>query len=106
MTEETNLLHQAITIDDEHTPETNAFFFDKHPIVAANLVCCIAQQRYVDVTKAAVLAGNVLPVPERMLRINRNESNIAVPIFELLVAVLEGNDFSRTDKRESSRYEK
>lgn len=46
----TDLLDQTIPIDDEHATQTDTFFFDKHTIVAADLVIRITQQWNIDVT--------------------------------------------------------
>jgi len=46
-----------------------------------------------------------LPVPERMLRIYRNENNVTVAVLELIEAVLESEHFCGTHKRECCRDE-
>ena len=40
-------------------------------------------------------------MPQRMFRVDRHESNAAVSVAELVVAILESNDLSWTDERES-----
>ena len=104
-TGKTNLLHKSFTINDKHRSETYTLFFNKHTVVPANLVGCVTQQRDIDVTQTTILARYILPMPQRMFGVDRNEGNAAVSVTEFIIAVLEGNDLSRTDKGESAGYE-
>jgi hypothetical protein len=45
-------------------------------------------------------------MPKTMLRIDRDKNNVAVAVFKFLEAVLEGEDFGRTDEGEGGGDEK
>jgi len=38
------LLHNAFSVQDEHSPETDTFLFDQNAVVSGNMMVCIAQQ--------------------------------------------------------------
>lgn len=65
----------------------------------------ITEQRNINLTQATVLPRNILPVPEGVLGIDRNENNIAVAVLKLLETVLESEHFGRANKGECRRYE-
>lgn len=60
----------------------------------------IAQQTNFNGAKPSILPRHVLPVPQRMLRIDTHEHNVAVAVTELVETVLESQDFGWADKRE------
>jgi len=96
----TNLLHQSVIVNYEHATQADTLFLNEYAIVLTNLVCRIAQQWDIDIAEPAILMRNVLPVPQRMLRVDRDECDIAVSVFELIIAVLKGNDLGRTHEGE------
>lgn len=58
-----------------------------------------------DLAEAAILPGYVLPVPKRVLSVNRNEHNAAIAVFDLIETILECEKLGRTHEAEGSRYE-
>lgn len=66
---------------------------------------CITQQRDIDLPQSAILPRHVLPVPKRVLRIHRNEHDVAATVLEFLEAVLEREHLGRADEGEGCRDE-
>jgi hypothetical protein len=62
----------------------------------------ITEQRDINHSQAAVLPRNVLPMPQRMFCIDRDEYNATAPILELVQTVLEGQNFSGANETEGS----
>jgi hypothetical protein len=98
-------LYNALTINDEHATQTHTLFLDQNAIVSADTVSCVTEQWNIDLAKAAILPRYVLPVPKRVLSVNRNEDNAAIAIFELVKTVLKCENFCRAHEAEGSRYE-
>jgi hypothetical protein len=65
----------------------------------------IAQQRNVNHAQPAVLSWDILPMPQRVLRIDRCEDDAAIAILEFVQAVLERENLSRTNEAEGRRDE-
>ena len=101
----TYLLHDALPIDNEHSPQTDALIFYQDTVGRSYVVVGITDQRYVNMAEAAILPRHILPVPQRMLSIHGDEDDVAIPVFELLKAVLEGDYLGRTDETERRWYE-
>lgn len=97
------LLHNSFPVQDEHTPETDAFLLDQNTIVSSNTVICIAQQGDVNLSKSPILSGDILPVPQRVLGIDRDEHDAAMAIFELVEAVLKSENLSGADEAKGRR---
>jgi hypothetical protein len=85
--------------------QTDALILDQHPVVSAHTVRSVAEQRDINLSQTTILPWNILLVPQRMLRINRNKHNAAVAVFEFVESVLEGEYFGRTAETECSRDE-
>jgi hypothetical protein len=86
----TDLLHNSLTINDEHTPQADTLILDQHPIVSTDAMRGITEQGYVNHPKPTILPRHILPVPKRVLSIDRYEDDAASAILELVHAVLEG----------------
>ena len=99
----TDLLRDALPIDDKHSSQTDALFLDQNSIVCSNTLICIAQQRDVNVPQPTLLSRYILPVPQRLFSIDIDKDDIAVSVLESTVTVLECEDFCRTDKTEGGR---
>jgi hypothetical protein len=98
----TDLLYNSFSIDDEHASQTDTFILDQHPVVAAYSMCGITEQRDINHPQAAILPRNVLPMPQRVFCIDRNEHNTTAAILELAQTVLEGQNFSGAHETEGS----
>lgn len=60
----------------------------------------IAQQRDIDLPQSSIMPWHILPVPQRVLGVDAHKHNVAVPVLELVEAVLESEDFGRTHEAE------
>jgi hypothetical protein len=86
----TDLLHNSFAINDEHTPQADTLILDQYSIISTDAMCGITEQGYVNHAKPTILSRHILPVPKRVLSIDRYEDDAAFAILELVQAVLEG----------------
>lgn len=100
------MLHHRFLIENEHASQAHALILNQYPIVPTHFVINIAEQRDIDLAQATILSRDILPVPQRVLRIDRNENNIAIAILEFFEAVLESEHLGRAHERECCGYEK
>jgi len=100
-----DLTHSARRIDDEQTPKRDADFLQKHAVILRDALRQVSKEGVIHFAEASFTAWKLGPCEMREMRVDGTSQNFSAEIFELLDAIAEGDDFSRTHKGEVERIE-
>jgi hypothetical protein len=95
MTPTTHLSDNARRVNQEQPPQRNALVLEQHPIVLAQAMILVAQQRDVDLSQSAILPARVRPGQETVLAIGAREDDAGTSRCEVGGALAERYDLGR-----------
>jgi hypothetical protein len=85
-------------VNYEQPPQRDAFLFNQHAVVFAELVVLVAQQRDVDAAEPAVTRRCVVPRQQAVFGVCGREDDGRVAAAELWRGVAESDDLGRADE--------
>ncbi|MBF8270952.1 MAG: signal peptide protein [Magnetococcales bacterium] len=93
------MAHDARFVDEEGTPQSDTWSEVK-VVVFGDVFGNVGDERILDIADAAVLDRGVFPGQVGEVGVNGDADDFNVAAFELLEAVVEGNDLGGADKGE------
>lgn len=100
-----DLSDNALGVNDEETTESNAILLNEDAVVLGEGVVGVSDEGNLNLAETAVLAGDIGPGKEGVLRVGGGEEDLSVALLELGGSLGEGNDLSGADKSEGEGEE-
>lgn len=100
-----DLSEDTFTIDDEETSECVSLVLKKDAVVFGDLMCEVRKKRNLHWSQTSLFPWGVDPGQMSKLRVHRASDHLCINGLKLVHTITEGDDLSRTHKREVQRVE-